>query len=110
MGTSVISHGNPAPVLESAKHVLDFMALFVKFLVVCYWFFPVFPGRNTGGNSLFKQFVAKPVGVIASVSKEFFGLGHIIKQCSSPFVIACLAFGEMKGYGLPGCIADGMEF
>jgi hypothetical protein len=39
VGASLITHGNPAPVFESAEHDFYLVSLLVKFFVVRDWFF-----------------------------------------------------------------------
>ena len=114
MGASVIAHGNSSPVLDFAKHVLNFMALPIKLLVMHNLMhnspFSIFPGWNAWRDSLFNQFAAKPIGIIAFACQEFISFRHYIKQCCCTLVIACLAFGKMKSYRLPKGIADRMKF
>ena len=110
MSASVIAHGNSSPVLDFAKHVLNFMTLLIKLLIIHNKHFSIFPGWNAWSDSLFNQFVAKPIGIIAFVCQEFVSFWHEIKQCCRTLVIACLTFSEMKSYRLPKGITNRMKF
>lgn len=110
MGAAVITHGNSAPILESAEHDFYFVPLFVKLLVIGHWGFPPAPAWNTRRDSFTGQGSAKPVGIISSIRKEFPGLWQRSKQNSGAFVIAYLTAGQMERYRLTGCIAKGMKF
>ena len=70
MGASVISHGNPAPVVEFCEHVLDFVAFLVGGLAPVHRVFPVFPWRNTAFD--FEGLQRRPKGgaVIAFVPDQ----------------------------------------
>ena len=109
MSTSVIAHSNSAPVLESAEHDFDFVALFIEFFVIWDRFVSVPLGGNAGSNPLFKQLIPKPSGIVAPVRQECIGIRHGIEQYCRSLVITDLPLGKMKSHRLTGGIADGME-
>ena len=69
MCTTVVSGVNSAPVLEPAKHVLDFMTLLVELAVMRYWDLSVRPRWNAGLDFALRQGLSKPVGIVAFVGQ-----------------------------------------
>jgi len=76
---SVVAHGDTPPVLEFCKHVFDFMALFVEDGIVRDKGFSVFLGWNAGRDAFFFQYLPEPVGIIAPVCEQFFGLRQSVE-------------------------------
>lgn len=67
--TPVMTHGNSAPIFETAKHNLDFVPLLIKFFIVFQGRLYVLYWRNTSGNAFFKQDFAIPYGIITSIGQ-----------------------------------------
>jgi len=109
LGTTVIAHGNSSPILKPAEHYLYFVPLFIQFLVVFNGLFSVSLAWNARGDAFVVQGIAKPVGIISPVCKNFIGFWQAVEQNRSAFVIAGLAFGQVQGYRLTGGIAQGMK-
>ena len=74
MGTAIIPHGNPTPILDPPEHALDVVALFVEGFVVATPRRSVFPRRNAGCDALLPEGGDEPVGIIATVGDQVFGL------------------------------------
>ena len=110
MGTSVIAHGNSAPVFEPAKHDFYFVSLLIKLFVIRDGLFPASPGRNARSNPFAEQGIAEPVGIIASIRQQFLSQGQRAEQRRGTFIVAHLSFGQVEYYRLAGCIANSMEF
>lgn len=75
MGASIVSCGDPPPVLDPAEHILDTVSLFVERFVVGGRMVSLFTRRNAGRNTFLFQSVAEPVGVVAAVGEQFPGFG-----------------------------------
>ncbi len=76
LGTPVVSHRNPAPVLEAGEHVLDAVALAVEDGVMGDDLLAALAGRNAGFSATVGQSSAEPVSVITSVGDQHLGLGQ----------------------------------
>ena len=121
MGTTVITHGYSAPILESAEHDFYLVPLLINLLVIGHRSFPAVSAGNTRRDSFTGQGMTKPVGIIASIrqklpglrqsiKQKLPGLRQSIKQDSSAFVVAHLTAGQMEGQRLTEGIADSVEF
>lgn len=88
---SIIACGDAPPVLYPAEHVLDAVSLFIEGLVEGGWILPVLAWWNAGRNSLVFQAIAKPVGIIATIGKQFLGAGQTLEQLPRAVVVADLA-------------------
>ena len=110
MGTTVITHGYSTPILESTKHDFYFVPLLIKLLVIGHRSLTATPARNTRRDSPAGQGIAEPVGIIASIRKEFPSLWQRSKQDSGPLVIAHLTAAQMQRHRLAGGVANGVEF
>ena len=87
MSAAVVSGGYAPPILQPAKHVFDFMPLFIQGFVIRYLAFSVFLGRDAGRNALFQQPVPEPIRVITTIREKMFGGGEVIQQLSGPLII-----------------------
>ena len=109
MGTTVITHGYSAPILEPAEHDFYLVPLLINLLVIDHRSFPAVSARNTRRDSFTGQSMTKPGGIIASIRQKLPGLWQSIKQDSSAFVVAHLAAGQIEGQRLTEGIADSVE-
>jgi hypothetical protein len=90
MCAAIISHGDPPPVLKFAKHVLDFVALFVEYRVVFDLPFAIFLWRDTRLDALILQGFSELVGIISTIREKVFGRWQGIDNQPGAFVIAHL--------------------
>lgn len=109
VGTAVVSHGNSSPILKTAKHNLNFVALLVESFIIFGGVLPISFGRNTGGYASTEQYLTKPVCIIASICQQFLSLWHGSQQLFCPLIIAYLAFCEGKSKRLSFSVAKRME-
>jgi len=72
VGTAVIACCDASPVLQFAKHIFDFVALFVEFLVVLYFYFSVLLRRDTWRDTFMTQSLSEPIRIIPTISKKVF--------------------------------------
>ena len=70
MGASVVSRGNPPPILELGEHVLDFVALAVERFVIVEGAFSVFSTGDAWRNASPGQLLAEPGAVVASIGDQ----------------------------------------
>ena len=70
MRAPVVSGCDPAPVLELAEHVLDFVALTVERLVELDGALAVLLRWNAGCDVSAGEFLAEPIRVIASIGEQ----------------------------------------
>lgn len=52
MCATIIAHGDPPPILDFRKHILDFVTVFVEFRVVTDVVFTIGAGRDAGSDAL----------------------------------------------------------
>lgn len=109
MCASVVAGVDAAPILETAKHDLDLVALAVEGSVVRDRHTPVRPGGDAGRDLAIGQSSAEPVCVITSIAEQGFGPGQRIKHQGSPFVIAHLPFAERHDQRAPVIVTDGVK-
>ena len=74
VGTTVITHGYSAPILESAEHDFYLVPLLINLLVIGHRSFPAVSAGNTRRDSFTGQGMTKPVGIIASIRQKLPGL------------------------------------
>ncbi|XEN34574.1 hypothetical protein M728_005235 (plasmid) [Ensifer sp. WSM1721] len=82
--------------LIAAEHVFDPVSLFVEHRVVFDGLPAVSFGRDAWGNSLFLQLIAKPVGIIAAIGQQLFGLRQAFDESTCALEVAGLPFGEQQ--------------
>ena len=73
MGVAVVSGCDAAPVFDSAKDVLDLVALAVEVFVVVVLDIAVLARRNAWGYAALGQGRPEPVAVITFVAQQFLG-------------------------------------
>ena len=110
MRTTIITHGYSPPILEPAKHDLDFMTFFIHLFVIINWLFAILSRWNTRTNASCKQCLAKPCRIIATIRQKLFGPGQGIQQHGRALVIAHLTRREQETHGLARSIAHCMQF
>ncbi len=93
MGTAIVAHGNPTPILDPTKHDLSVVALFVESCAVAALGRSVLPRRNAWDDTLLFTGGNEPIRIIAAVGDQMFGIGKAGQQASRTGVIACV----------PGC-------
>ncbi len=94
MGAPAITHRNPSPVLDPAKHVLNMMALFVEDFIIGECNLTVSFGRNAGLDSLRKQRLTIPIRTIPPVS--FFAHQMRLKLVGSILHLICRVDDVLK--------------
>lgn len=109
MGTAIIPHGNPTPILDPPEHDLDFVALFVEGFVVATPCRSVFPWRNAGCDALLPEGGDEPIGIIAAVGDQVFGIGKTGQQAFRAAVIAGVPCGQQQVHRLAHIVAHRME-
>ncbi len=70
MGAAVVTHGDAAPIFQTPEHDLDFMALFIQGFIVVDRNLAVLFAGDTRRDVPCAQFIADPIGIIASIGKE----------------------------------------
>ncbi len=108
--TPVIAHCNPSPVFNSAKHVFDFVTLFIEVFIIRDRPLSRFPGRYAGRNTFFRQSRSEPVGIIPSISEQFPGVGQSVQKLCCPFAVTHLARRQEKENRPAFTIANGVKF
>ncbi len=93
MGTAIIAHGNPTPILDPPDHALDCVPLAVEGLVIAALYRSVLARRDARCDPLVLQCGDEPVGIIAAVGNQLVRLGKAGQDASGSRVIA----------GVPGC-------
>ena len=88
MCAAVITHGYSAPILDSAKHDLNLMPLFIQLFIVRDGSLSVLSGRDAGRNASGEQGVAEPVGVVTAVGQKLPGLRQSIHKQGGSFAVA----------------------
>ena len=79
VGAPVIARRDPSPVLEAAEHDLDAVAPFVATLVVFDDLVPGFAIGHAGGDALFLQGFAEPIGIIVTIGAQPLGFGKFVQ-------------------------------
>ena len=110
MRTSVIARCNPPPVFDPGKAVLNFVALFVKRLVVGLRVLAVFLRRDAGLDAFVEKRLAKAVAIVALIAGERFRAGQLRQHQLCAFVIAHLTGRQKQNQGLAVLIGDGVQF
>lgn len=98
MGTAIIPHGNPTPILDPPEHDLDCVALFVEGFVVATPCRSVFPWRNAGCDALL------PEG-----GDQVVGIGKTGQQAFRAAVITGVPCGQQQVHRLAHIVAHRME-
>ena len=70
MGASIVSCCHAPPVFQSAKHVFDFMSLFIPGFAISGWKVAALPRRNTGRYSFGLEGGTEFVAVITFVTNQ----------------------------------------
>jgi hypothetical protein len=83
-GAAVIAHGDPSPILQSGKYVLDLVALSEPRLVVVDWLFAILGRRNTRLDPAFVQGGAEMIAVVAMVAVKVLAAGSSSISRSAP--------------------------
>jgi hypothetical protein len=109
VSATVVAHGDPAPVLEAAKRVLDAMTLAIEGSVVgqrgC-----ARPGRwDAWRDAALTQSRSKPVAVVATVAEQFACSRQNRQEQGGPPVVAHLAFSEQQRERAALTVADGVQ-
>jgi hypothetical protein len=92
VGAAVIADGDPAPIFELGKHVLDLVPLPIQSLVIGDGSFPVLGRRNTGRDALVGKSLSEPVAVVASVGNQGCGRWQRFQDSTSALMVAHLSF------------------
>ena len=109
MGTAIIPHGTPRPILDPPEHDLDFVALFVEGFIVAALCRSVLARRDTRCDPLLLQGGNEPIGIIAAVGNQLFRLGKAGQEESGARVIAGVPCCQQQVHGLPPLIAHGVQ-
>ena len=109
MRTPLITHGDPTPVLESAKHNFYFVPLLIEIFIINYRLFSVLFGRNAGRDASPEQCGTKPIRIIPAIPKKLPSLRQGIQKYFCTLVITYLTFCEHKGKRFALSIAKSME-
>jgi len=93
MGAAVVAHGDTAPVLEAAEHVLNLVPPAISRLVARDRHFPALRGRNAWLDASFDQIVPEAIAVVTAIAdQEAYG-GQAWQQRGSALVVTHLTFG-----------------
>ena len=109
MRTTVVSGRYTPPILQPAKHVFDFMSMFIQGFVISDLSFSVLLWRNAGRDPLFKQAIPEPISVITAIREKVFGRREVIQQLSRPFVIRHLTRCQIHQHRLAIAITNRMK-
>src|SRR5450631_754847 len=110
MGASVVTRVDAPPVLEPAKHILDFVTLAIERAVMFDRYFSIGFRRNARRDTALGESPAEPVGIISPVGEEFPGARQRGEHCSGAFEIARLAFAQQHDQRSPTTVAHGVQF
>ena len=109
MSTSVVSHGDAAPILELGEQVFDFMTPAIALCVVRNGLFSA-PGRRDARlDAFFQEGMAQPVAVATSVSNKKVGGGKLVENEPGALAIAHPAFTRGKDDWPPLVVAHRMK-
>lgn len=109
MGTAIVPHGNPTPILDPPEHDLDFVALFVEGLVIAALCRSVLARWNAWCDALLLEGSDEPIRIIATVSEQVFGVGKTGQQASRTGVIAGGPCGQQQMHRLAGVVAHRVQ-
>ena len=109
MGTAIVPHSNPTPILDPAKHDLDFVALFVEGFAVAALCRSVLARWNARCDAPLLEGGDEPIRIIAAVSEQVFGVGQTGQQASRTDVIAGGPCGQQQMHRLTGVVAHRMQ-
>jgi len=108
VGAAVISHGDPAPILQFAEHDLDAMALSVEGCVVGMLDFAVLSRRDARHSPTRSERGSEVVAVIATIGNEVFGLRQVTEHQTRSFVVAHLTLRQQQDDGTAFAVTNGM--
>ena len=94
VGTAIVPHGNPTPILDPAKHDLDFVAVFVEGFAVAAQRSSVLARWDARCDTLLLEGGDEPIRIIVAVGDQVFGVGKTGQQASRTGVIAGGPCGE----------------
>lgn len=109
MGASVVAHGDSPPVLQSAEHALDEVALLVAHGVVVDRPFAVLSSRDAGFDAKVGERFTEPVAVVAAVSDQDVGLGQCREHGCGAAIVADLAFGQKQDQRFALAVTNGVQ-
>lgn len=94
MGASIVAGVGGAPALELSQHILDLVTFAIKQPIMRDWGLAVPLGWYSGGNASLGRRCAEPVGVIAAISNQRFGLREGVDHQRRTLIVVHLAFAE----------------
>jgi len=109
VGTAIVPPGNPTPILDPAKHHLDFVALFVKGCAVAAPCRSVLARRTTRCDTLLLQGGDEPIRIIAAVGDHVFSVGETGQQASRAGIIAGVPCCQPPMHRLACLVADRVQ-
>lgn len=109
MGATVVTHRNTPPILDAAKHDLDFVTLFVESFAVAAFLLAVGARWDARRDAFLLQGGDQPVGVIPSVGDHMLCSRETGEKVSCACVIARLPGGPPQMHRLAGAVANGVQ-
>ncbi len=110
MRTSVIAHGDSAPVFDTSEHIFDFMAFSIEFCVMIDGFDTVLFGWDARFDPTLFQSLSEPVRIIASVSDHDRSVRELVEYEGGPDKVASVTLGQKHDNGATLAVANGMKF
>lgn len=109
MGAAIIARRDPAPVLETADHVLDAMPLAIQDFVVGKFDLAAACGGNAWGDTAFEQGRAELIAVVTAIGDQLLGWRQCAQDQRRTPVVAHLSFGEQQQDRTALPVADGVQ-
>ena len=109
MGVSVVSGRDAAPILQSAEHVLDAVALALQHAIVGQRLLARPGGRDAGRDAASFQRAPAPGAVVAATADQFPRGRQDRQQQSGAVMVTALALGHQQGDGPPLPVARGVQ-
>jgi len=109
VGAAIVWGMDAAPVLESAEHDFDLVALAVEGCIMRDGCFAVDLREDARGDIARGERLAEPVGVIASAADQQLGLEQCLQHQGSSLVVAHLPFAQQHDARAVLGIADSMQ-
>lgn len=109
MRASVVSGSDAPPVLDAGEHVFDFVALLVGGFVEGDVGLAAGPGWDAGFDAAHGEEPSEPVGIIAFVCNQDFGVRQVWGDDRGTVEIADLAFGQQQDQGPPERVTNRVE-